>query len=428
MAPDLSWGVAHALLYALFLIAMAWRLLAAANLRPQLSRLWTPRDGHWPIYTILCPLYREALVAADLVAALERLDYPRERLDIQLLVEADDADTMAAALAVAGASHVEVVIIPSGAPRTKPKALNVGLMRARGDFVAVYDAEDRPHPLQLRAALAAFEDGGDRLACVQAPLVIDNAGQSWIARQFAVEYEIQFREILPLLARLGLPLPLGGSSNHFRTSALRDNGGWDAWNVTEDADLGYRLARDGYRSSVIATPTWEEAPVRFGGWLKQRARWIKGHMQTWLVLMRDPIRTTREMGVVAFASMQLSLAGGIVAAFLHGLLAVFVLTAALSDYNLTPADFALAVGGYAVAMFTALTASVIARDFRHAGAALTMPFYWPLATIAAWRAFFELIFRPHHWAKTTHGLSPRAAVRFSREERAAVQVAQRLAA
>jgi len=230
-APALAFEVIHVTALALFAAAILLRLIAAARLKPVLSRLAAPAD--WPTYTILCPLYREAGVTPDLVAALARIDYPAHALDIKLLVEGDDVDTLAAALAVASAPHIEVVIIPPAAPRTKPKALNAGLLRARGDYVAIYDAEDRPHPQQLRAALAAFEDGGERLACVQAPLAIDNAGASWIARQFAAEYAIQFREILPLLAELGLPLPLGGTSNHFRTEALRAVGGWDPYNVRE---------------------------------------------------------------------------------------------------------------------------------------------------------------------------------------------------
>ena len=262
--------------------------------------------------------------------------------------------------------------------------------------------------MQLRAALAAFEDDAPELACVQAPLTIDNAGASWIARQFAAEYAIQFREILPLLARLRLPLPLGGTSNHFRTEALRAAGGWDPFNVTEDADLGYRLARDGYRAGVIGPPTAEEAPVTLGAWLKQRSRWIKGHLQTWLVLMRDPVRCAREMGFGAFAIMQLTLAGGVIAALVHGPLAFVVLTAFLSPYNLGPADFALALFGYCVAVFSALTASALSGNLSHARAALTMPLYWPLSTLAAARALWELVFRPHHWAKTEHGVSQRA--------------------
>jgi glycosyltransferase XagB len=334
-------------------------------------------------------------------------DYPKDRLDIKLLVEADDPEMITLSLA-ATAPHIETVIIPAAAPRTKPKALNVGLGRARGEFVAIFDAEDRPHPQQLLAALAAFEDGGARLACVQAPLVVDNQDASWIAQQFAAEYAIQFREILPLLAKLGLPLPLGGTSNHFRTGVLRASGGWDPHNVTEDADLGYRLARDGYQSGVIGPPTREEAPITLGAWLNQRTRWIKGHLQTWLVLMRNPFRTAHEMGLRAFLSMQLVLAGGFLAALVHGPLAFVVLVALLSHYDLRPVDFIMTLSGYCVAVFAALTASALSGNLSHARAAFTMPLYWPLSTLAAVRAVFELFLRPHYWSKTTHGVSPRS--------------------
>jgi len=389
---------------AFFAAAISLRLIAAAQLTPKLYRLADP--AQFPTYTILCPLYREANVVADLVTALALIDYPSSALDIKLLVEGDDHATIDAALrASANAPHIEVVIVPPAAPRTKPKALNAGLARARGAYTVVYDAEDRPHPQQLRAALAAFEDGGPDLACVQAPLSIDNADASWIARQFAAEYAIQFRELLPMLARFKLPLPLGGTSNHFRTDVLRAVGGWDPFNVTEDADLGFRLARDGYRADMTGPPTLEEAPVTFKAWLAQRARWIKGHMQTWLVLMRNPWRTAREMGVLPFLSMQVALGGGLIAAFAHGPLAFIILVAALSPYDLKPADFTLAVLGYTTALFAALTACALSGSLSHARAALTMCFYWPLSTIAAWRALFELIVRPHHWAKTAHGVS-----------------------
>jgi glycosyltransferase XagB len=178
------------------------------------------------------------------------------------------------------------------------------------------------------------------------------------------------------------------------------------YNVTEDADLGYRLARDGYVSGVIGPPTFEEAPITLGAWLNQRTRWIKGHMQSWLVLMRDPIRSAREMGSAGFASMQLMLGGGVIAAFAHGPLAFIVLIAALSPYNLLKVeDFILVVLGYAVAMLAALSACALSNSLGHARAAITMPLYWPLASLAAWRALFELLFRPHHWSKTAHGVS-----------------------
>lgn len=402
----LTIGALQVVAFILFALAITLRLIAAASLTPMLSRLAAP--AHWPTYTILCPLYREANIAPDLIAALSRLDYPTAALDIKLLIEGDDVDTLAAALAVANAPHIEVVVIPPALPRTKPKALNAGLARARGEYIVVYDAEDRPHPQQLRAALAAFEDGGRDLACVQAPLAIDNAHASWIASQFAAEYAIQFREMLPFLARLGWPLPLGGTSNHFRTEALREIGGWDSYNVTEDADLGYRLARARLNATMIAPPTWEEAPVTLGAWLNQRTRWIKGHLQTWLVLMRNPFRAAQEMGLKAFAAMQLTLACGLLAAFLHGPLAATLIYAAISPHDvLGPAGFGLAIFGYCTSVFAALTASALANDLSHARAALTMPLYWPLASLAAYRTLGELLLRPHHWRKTAHGVSTR---------------------
>lgn len=402
-APELALAALHAAALIVFAAAILVRLVAAGQLAPVTSRLAEPK--RWPTYTILCPLYREANVAPDLLAALARLDYPLHALDAKILVESDDEATLAAL--EDAPPHIEIIIAPACAPRTKPKALNIGLARARGEFIVVYDAEDRPHPRQLRTALAAFEDGDERLACVQAPLAIDNAEASWIAGQFAAEYAIQFREMLPLFARLKLPLPLGGSSNHFRTDVLRAVGGWDPYNVTEDADLGYRLARDGWRVDVIGPPTWEEAPVTFAAWRRQRTRWIKGHLQTWLVLMRNPWRTARELGLRGFLAMQLVLGAGVLAAFAHGPLAFIVLTAALSHYNLRPEDFALAVAGYCAALFAALTACALSGNLAHLRRAFTMPFYWPLASIAALCALFEFLLRPHHWAKTAHGVSER---------------------
>ncbi len=357
---------------------------------------------------MLAPLYREAGVVGDLVARLRRLDYPRDLLDVKLVLEADDAATIEAARRADLGDNFEILIAPAGKPRTKPKALNFALSFARGEFVAVYDAEDAPHPRQLRAALDAFAAGGPDLGVVQAPLRIDNGRQSWIAMQFAVEYAIQFQEVLPLAARLRAPLMLGGTSNHFRAVALCGAGAWDPYNVTEDADIGYRLARDGWRAAMIAEPTWEEAPLRFGGWLRQRTRWIKGHLQTWLVLMRNPLRTGRELGWGGFAMMHLMLGGALAAAAMHG--AIFVALAAaafLPGVTLSWHGWALALFGYCTAAYGALTAAATLGDPRLALAALTMPLYWPLHTIAAVRAVLELLIRPHYWAKTEHGLSRR---------------------
>jgi cellulose synthase/poly-beta-1,6-N-acetylglucosamine synthase-like glycosyltransferase len=206
-------------------------------------------------------------------------DWPRDRLDIKLVLEAGDRATVAAIRRRVASASYEIVIVPPIGPRTKPKALSYALAFARGEFVTVYDAEDRPHPLQLREAHAAFCRAGRDLACLQSSLVIDNGETSWLARLFTIEYAALFDGLLPALAKLGMPLPLGGTSNHFRRAALEAVGGWDPFNVTEDADLGIRLARFGYRAATIALPTLEEAPADLGPWIRQRTRWFKGWMR-----------------------------------------------------------------------------------------------------------------------------------------------------
>ncbi len=268
-----------------------------------------PRPCHGlPAYTILVPLYHEAQVLPGLVRALRGLDYPAHLLDIKLVLEADDAETIAAAESCG--DGCEIIRVPSHGPRTKPKAANYALQFARGEYLVIYDAEDRPEADQLLKAVAAFRASPRSLACLQARLNFYNADHNWLTRMFALDYALWFDMLLPGLDRIGVPMPLGGTSNHFRTQVLRDIGGWDAYNVTEDADIGIRLAQLGYRVSMISFTTYEEAPVPLGPWLRQRSRWLKGYMQTWLVHMRHPLLLLRRAG----------LGGGIVFALANPLL------------------------------------------------------------------------------------------------------------
>lgn len=279
---------------------------------------------------------------------------------------------------------------------------------AHGDILTVYDAEDRPHPAQLRAAAAAFAQADGRLACVQAPLCAYNGSERWIAGQFALEYKIQFGYVLPLLARLGWPILLGGTSNHFRTEILRRHWGWDSYNVTEDADLGLRLARVGLHTDVIAPPTFEEAPIRYGAWRRQRTRWIKGHVVTWLVHMRRPATLWRELGAWRFIGMQLTLGGGLLSSFLHGPWLLLAAMGVASGQDGGGVLAALTIG-YGAAWACALRAAIEDRDWRIACWALWAPFYWPLQTRAALSALREVRRAPHVWAKTEHGLTAAAA-------------------
>lgn len=405
-----SWLAAglHIGLFTIFAACAALRLASSLMLlappKPA-PRAW---NGPLPVYTILCPMFREAGQVPRLLAALGQLDYPRDLLDVKLLIEADDHETREAIEAMPLPPWVECLMLENCTPRTKPKALNAGLGRARGRFLTVYDAEDHPHPGQLREALDAFASGGADLACLQAPLLIDNASNFWISSQFALEYAVQFLGQGALLSRLRLPFPLGGSSNHFRTEALRASGGWDAFNVTEDADVGFRLARDGWRFGILRCPTFEEAPVTLGAWLRQRSRWIKGHMQTWLVLMRDPYWALRELGLWGFAAVQITLGGAVLSALLGAPTLVFLLAcAAILPQKLAIMDISLAVFAMFSAGCVGLLASVRLRQARLALALLSQPLYWCLGFPAACLALFELVLRPFHWAKTSHGMARR---------------------
>src|SRR5438552_473092 len=264
-------------------------------------------DDELPIYTILVPAYHEAEVIARTITALEKLDYPAERLDIRLLLEEDDRETIAAARRATSALPREIVLIPQGLPRTKPKACNVGLLGAKGELVTIYDAEDRPEPLQLRRAVAAFRRLPPLVACLQAKLTYHNIHKNLLTRWFTAEYETWLSLMLPALARIGGPVPLGGTSMHIPRTILQAVGAWDPFNVTEDADLGVRLQRLGYDVAVLDSTTLEEANSDVVNWVRQRSRWYKGYLQTWLVHMRQPVRLWREVGGRAFLGINLLL-------------------------------------------------------------------------------------------------------------------------
>jgi hypothetical protein len=400
-SANASWIVVQ-IAGAIFFFTLIVFRLAAAIVPQRWASAASLADQDLPIVTILAPVYQEAAILDQLIRALGNIDYPDRLLDIKLIMEADDRDTVQAARQLVFDSRFEIVIVPEGQPRTKPRALNYALEFARGDIVTVYDAEDVPHPGQLRAAAEAFAEADDQLACVQAPLNWYNHTRNWLTRQFALEYAVQFHAILPLLARLGLPLPLGGTSNHFRRSVLIKAGGWDAYNVTEDADLGFRLAALGYRSDVIAPQTMEEAPERACPWIQQRTRWLKGYIQTLAVQMRQPARLTPGM----IFSLSVTISAAALSAILHGpSIAVLIMLALVGGIEINHPAIGLLGVGYAASMLCG--AAAIRRaglPYRWADV-LRMPFYWPLQTFAAILALVELHIRPYFWAKTEHGFT-----------------------
>ncbi|HCR67403.1 MAG TPA: glycosyl transferase family 2 [Oceanicaulis sp.] len=363
-----------------------------------------------PTISVIIALYDEAEVLPGLIAALSRLDYPRRKLDIILALEAHDTATRATARALAARQALCVVVLPPLGPMTKPRALNMALQAARGELIAVYDAEDSPHPQQLRHAAEAFA-ANPGLGVVQAPLGWYNREDNWLTAQFALEYATQFHALLPLLSRLGWPLPLGGTSNVFRRSALLQCGAWDPFNVTEDADLGFRLGRQGWRAGLIEPGTLEEAPLTPRAWTNQRSRWLKGHFVTWLVHMRDPRGLIDSLGWGGVFSLSFTVLANMLSALIH---APTVLAMALGAIllGLVPGWGALWTFGallmgvaYGSAMVCAITGARRAGFHPTLSSVISMPAYWLLQAPAALKALRELHRQPYLWDKTQHGVS-----------------------
>ena len=393
-------------------LAEPLRLGAATPPRRELTSAELPR------YSILIPLYREDGSLVHLVRALRRLDYPREKLDIVFLVEADDPGTEAAVRRESVSLRCRIIVVPPGEPRTKPRALNAGLRQARGSIVTIYDAEDRPDPGQLRVAAETLAAAPATLAGVQACLSIDHATDNWLTKMFAIEYACLFDHIMPMVARRRRLFLLGGTSNHFRTEALVEVGGWDPYNVTEDADLAVRLRRRGYEMAMIDSETFEEAPISIPAWMKQRARWFKGYIQTWLVHHRRPLELYREIGLMNVVLLNVFIVGALTAALAH---VSFMTQLVLAGLGILPLfegqnavlvalqSFAVAAGYGANIALGAISLRRRTRSRIGLAAVLWFPVYWLLMGGAVLLAVYDLVRRPHHWRKTTHGLARRPA-------------------
>ncbi|NJM84560.1 MAG: glycosyltransferase, partial [Tabrizicola sp.] len=365
-----------------------------------------------PTVSLFVALYRESDIAARLVGRLARLDYPPDLLDVILAVEAEDIITREALARAELPAWMRVVIVPAGQVKTKPRALNHALDYCRGAIVGVYDAEDAPEADQIRKVVTRFHNSGPDVACLQGMLDYYNPRTNWLSRCFTIEYATWFRLILPGIARLGLAVPLGGTTLFFRRSVLVELGGWDAHNVTEDADLGIRLARHGYRTDLIDTVTDEEANCRPVHWVKQRSRWIKGYMMTWAVHMREPRVLWRQLGSWRFFGFQVMFLGTIAQFLLAPLLWTFVLIGLGLGHPMQDVldGWALIglIGLFAASELLNLSLGILAlRKTAHRLNPLwviTMKLYFPLASLAAFKALAELATKPFYWDKTSHGI------------------------
>jgi cellulose synthase/poly-beta-1,6-N-acetylglucosamine synthase-like glycosyltransferase len=375
------------------------------------------RDEDLPSYTVMVPMLHEReSTLRGLVRTLNRLDYPTDRLQIQLILEETDVETRAVIEDMLLPEHFDIVLIPEATPKTKGKACNYALYFARGERFTIYDAEDHPDPLQLKKAVAAFAASPEDVVCAQSCLNFYNVRENWLTRMFTLDYTVWYDLMLPGLERLGVPICLGGTSNHFLTQVVRDLDGWDAYNVTEDADMGLRLAKKGMRTIMLDSTTLEEANTRIGNWVRQRSRWMKGYMMTYLVHMRAPIAFLIALGPWRFAGVQLFVAGNFVGNLINPpLWGITLLWASneLWEWSAAPlfhesfwypAMFTLVVGNLSALGFTVL-AAYRRRMYDLIPYVLTLPAYWALAAIASYKALYQLFTRPFYWEKTEHGLT-----------------------
>ncbi len=413
-------------------------------------------DSDLPVYTILIPLYKEANIAGKIVRSMERIEYPRDKLDIKLLLEKDDAATIQAVKNCRLPEYYQMIVVPDFQPKTKPRACNFGLKKALGEYTVIFDAEDRPDADQLRKVVALFKKLPGDVACVQAKLNYYNPKQNLLTKWFTVEYSTTFDLLLPGLETLNIPIPLGGTSNHFRTDVLRKVGGWDPFNVTEDCDLGIRIYAKGYRTCLIDSTTWEEANSRLWNWIRQRSRWIKGFLQTHLTHMRNPRRTLKELGLWGMVTFFLCVGGSsfmlivnVIYWIIGGFYATLLLHGLASGQTFASMIVGPHIEGYrGIILFgweikawplvyvgvdqdpfwstvsmvffivgivlmsanllfvmTHCVACLKRRNYSLLPAALLMPLYWVLISIGAWKGFLQLFTRPHYWEKTVHGFA-----------------------
>jgi glycosyltransferase XagB len=371
-------------------------------------------DDELPVFTVLVPMYKEPAMLPMLARALRELDYPLGKLDIKLVLEASDVETIEVASTLGLEGVFEVIRVPPSHPQTKPKACNFALQFARGEFLVIYDAEDRPEPDQLRKVVATFRQSPPNTACLQCRLSYFNSNENWLTRMFTLDYALWFDQMLPGLERLNVPIPLGGTSNHFKIEVLRELHAWDPFNVTEDADLGVRLTQKGYRVGVVDSTTFEEASCHAGNWIRQRSRWMKGYMQTFLVHTRRPLHLMQTIGPLGFLGFVFFIGGTVLSGLFNPvfwLLYIGWLVAAFSGFEavfpeplLFLALFNLLAGNGAL-VFLNMLAPIRRGWLDLIPYSLTSFGYWVMISIATYKGLWQLLRNPFYWEKTQHGVS-----------------------
>jgi cellulose synthase/poly-beta-1,6-N-acetylglucosamine synthase-like glycosyltransferase len=400
-------GIILFAIHSYYIITVGFKIFLMARSRSSVTQgKLDPIDPDLPKYTILIPLYKDAKMVPHLVRNMSALIYPKDKMQVIFVLEADDLATIQAASGLA--EPFQVVVVPDSKPKTKPKACNYALQYATGDLLTIYDAEDRPEPDQLLKAAWAFRNGAQNLACVQAALNYFNERETVVTRLFTIEYSFWFSCLIRGLANSGLPFPLGGTSNHFRMSALKAVGGWDAYNVTEDADLGIRLSAMGYKTGFLNSTTWEEAVTHVRPWIKQRTRWTKGYMYTYLQHTKDG-RLLRQTGFWGGFTLQTFILGtplvNLLNPWLYLITACWLLGFEWTEGLFHDITWYMAMACLLIGNYSMIWASAYSSPRVKVWWALLLPAYWLLQSVATYIALVELYTKPHYWAKTEHGVS-----------------------
>lgn len=416
-------------IYLSMAVAKFWIVLKGAKNNAQLR--FTPEEiaqvdeSKLPVYTLLIPVYKEKEVIQHLIERIQNMDYPKHKLDVRILLEEKDTETIDLIHSLQLPNYFTPIVVPASKPQTKPKACNYGLLQARGKYVVIYDAEDRPEPDQLKKAYLAFQQLPKEYVCIQAKLNYFNSRQNALTKLFTQEYSMWFELLLVGIMQMDVPIPLGGTSNHFKMSFLKQVGGWDPFNVTEDADLGIRLYKHRYKTAILDSRTWEEANSHIGNWIRQRSRWIKGYMQTFFVHMRNPVKFYRQVGFRGFLGYLAMIFGTpflpLINPIFWGLMIVWLFTQAPWIQSLFPGVLyylsllQLVIGNFIFIYMNFIGTYYVIRDcalkkkqpfsYNLIRYGLLTPFYWILMSIAAYKALFQLFSKPYYWEKTNHGLS-----------------------
>lgn len=437
---NLFFQIIYAIMTVLKLVIVLKGSNRDAQLRFTREEMDSIDEKELPVYTILVPVYKEKEVIKSLIGNIQNFDYPQYKLDVCILLEKDDTETLEVLNNMKLPENYRIMIVPDCKPKTKPKACNYGLIRAKGEYVVIYDAEDRPEMDQLKKVYLSYKKLPDEFVCIQAKLNYFNSSQNILTKWFTQEYSMWFELLLVGIMQIKTPIPLGGTSNHFKVDFLREVGAWDPFNVTEDADLGVRLFKKGYKTAVVDSRTWEEANSRLGNWIRQRSRWIKGYMQTWLVHMRHPIELYRSLGLQGFIGYQAMVLGTpllpIINPFFWLMLVWWYMTKALWIKSMFPGVFyyiaaiQLFFGNFMFTYTNTVGMYWVTRDcalkkkqpfsYGLIKYAILTPVYWMLMSVAAYKALFQLIKNPFYWEKTDHGLASESGDKSNLKEEAHV--------